>query len=263
MLQKMTEIKGGGKLYELIVPIGNNCSAARQLERLELRRYSYPFDWLAAGDDEALSQACTLLETHFKDFLVWENLRRCPESEKGGHPAYYDDGSRRMFLHDFYKGALHDGYAEVVKKYHRRIERLYKLLEKSQSILFVYVSAKPEQASVVQLTAAYERLCQIAGRGKCVDLFVMKYASDKTMEGYIDAARHIYVSEDVRPYDETFFHFYSPLAKFLLSVRLVTDVPAPAKKLSLLEKLYYRLNKHTAKWLKKRGIKLANPVVYC
>lgn len=227
-----------------------------------MRRYSHPFDWLAPRDDESLSQVCTLLETHFKDFLVWENLRRCPELEKGGHLAYYDEGSRRTFLHDFFKGAPQDGYAAVVAKYRRRIDRLYALLEKSKSILFVYVATKPAQATEAQLRAAYERLCRIAGRGKIVDLFVMKYASDATKEGYIDTARHIYVSEDVRPYDETFFHFYSPLAKFLLSVRLVADSRKTEKKLSFLEKMYYRLNKHTAKWLKKRGIKLPTAMVY-
>lgn len=260
MSQKLNSPRGG--VYELIVPIGNNCSAARQLEKLDLRRYSHPFDWLAAKDADSLAQACTLLETHFKNFLIWENLRKISDEVKGGHLAYYDEGSRRTFLHDFVKGAPQDGYAAVVTKYTRRIARLYALLEKSHSILFVYVATAPDQATATQLTAAYERLCQIAGRDKTVDLFVMKYAATSTQEGYIDPARHIYVSEDVRPYEETFFHFYSPLARFLLSVRLVADSSLPTRRLSFLERMYYRLNKHTGKWLKKRGIKLSVPIVY-
>lgn len=244
------------KKYDLIVPLGNNCSMARTLEMLGLRRYSCPFDWLLANDEDALAQACGLLETHFADFLRPENLKKQADScDNGKHVSYYDEGSRRLFLHDF---TPRGDIKAVNAKYKRRIERLYALINKSNSILFVYTAPSPGQATDEQCRSAYARLTRLVGPGKEVDFFAMKYSSDRAGDHYADSGEHVLVSEDARPFDMMFMHYLSPLARFLMGVQAGRE----CKPHSLLERIYYKINKHTGKWLKKRHINLPKASPY-
>ncbi len=263
----ITTTPGGGgynRNYDLIVPLGNNCSTAWQLKNVDLRRLSCPFDWLFAEDDEALAQACELLETHFEKFLLEENLTRRPASEKDHKKnyVYYDEGSRRLFLHDFPKAAFQDSVKVTQEKYARRINRLYDYMAKSDAILFVYTALNAKQATKEQLTRAYERLCKVVGPGKRVDLFVMKYGSNKTKDDYLDGNEHIFVSEDARAFSDLFINHFSPLAAFLLTVHLSRKVVSGEKKPTYLSSIFYRLNKYTSKWLQKRGYKVPHAAVF-
>lgn len=245
--------------YDLIVPLGCNCATAQQLKLLSLRQYSSPFDWLLCKADDALAKSCALLETRFKNFLVAKNLRRLSDLDESGHLAYMDEGTGFIHLHDFIGQTV--GYDEVVSKYRRRIDRLYAALEKSTSVLFVFSAADPRMARLDQLAEAYTRLKTFVGSEKTADLFVMTYASDAVREGIVDDDGHIYVSEDVRPHDWAFSkNHFLPIARFLLGVKLKNNFFNKTGQLPFLARVHYKLNKHTAKYLQRKGLPL--PVVW-
>ena len=245
------------RMYDLIIPLGCNCATAMQLKMLHLRRYSSPFDWLLANDDDALAQACTLLETHFREFLIRENIVECPEFSDARHTAYYDKGSARCFLHDFIKSPPLSDFEDVKEKYARRIRRLYKFINSSDSILFCFSALSPAQATEEQILQAYERLKALFGEKKSVDLFIMRYSSNAVCEYWLDGNKHIFISEDVRSYDyELSCCHFAPISRFLLSVKLSSKVVSclDERVSSFVANIYYKINKHTSKWLLKKGI---------
>lgn len=115
--------------FENVVSLGWFCSVALENQRMGLRPYSLPFDWLLISNFESVLQ---LLQTHFSSFLDAKNLH-----QESGDPAYYHDTAYGIhYYHDFTADkSLEEQLPAVRQKYDRRISRLYETI--SYPTLFV------------------------------------------------------------------------------------------------------------------------------
>ena len=107
-----------------IVSLGFFCSVAMELERIGLRGYSLPFDWVISGN---LASVLTLIATRFEGFVSERDMYQ----EFDINPAYYHNKTCDIhFYHDFTAShPLNDQFASFSDKYARRINRFYKVIE--------------------------------------------------------------------------------------------------------------------------------------
>lgn len=147
------------KKFDLVVSLGEDCACTSYLRRYNLQDYSYPFDWLA---NATFNMRIELLVTDFKDFLKKENMIQLQKPNEGladrKHSSYRDNVSGFNFYHDFKLNvSLEEDFNNVKEKYDRRIERLYKTIETSEKILFVWWS-RDKHINQESIMNAYERL---------------------------------------------------------------------------------------------------------
>ena len=99
-----------------------------------------------------LSQVNELLENRFIGFLEYDNLRVIGYADD--FICVSDDGYNLVSNHDFdgEKNTLNylGGYAEVMEKYERRIQRFLSEMENAKRILFVRTEGTLEDAAVLQ-----------------------------------------------------------------------------------------------------------------
>jgi len=126
------------KIYENVISLGYFCNVALEIERIGLRKASYPFDWIITSDFNMVIQ---LIKSEFKSFMLYDNLYQ----EYAINPDYYFDIENTIhFYHDFSsKISLKDQFKNVKNKYGRRINRFFKDIKKPT--LFVrYITNKKE-----------------------------------------------------------------------------------------------------------------------
>ena len=124
--------------YKSVVSLGFFCGPSQELERIGLRSYSLPFDWLITEDFKVV---LSLIENNFESFLQEETL----EQEKEVNSKYYYDTEQGIhFYHDFSASInLPDQLQSVKEKYARRINRFYEII--SKPTLFIrYCHSKEE-----------------------------------------------------------------------------------------------------------------------
>lgn len=129
--------------FDIVIPLGADCSCTSHLKHFKLRHFSYPFDWLFKISFE---NRITLIKNHFQDFLVKKNLRFFDKNPNAifqdNENDYYEDTKYgTQFLHDF----IHDlefnqSFQNVQEKYNRRIERFYTNIKQAENVLFVWYS---------------------------------------------------------------------------------------------------------------------------
>ncbi|MEK5148687.1 DUF1796 family putative cysteine peptidase [Psychrobacillus sp. FSL K6-4615] len=142
----LSQLKGE---YDAIFSLGDLCLASIQLKKHNLRPYSGVLDWMASID---LSKVNELLENRFIGFLEYDNLRVIGYADD--FICVSDDGYNLVSNHDFdgEKNTLTylGGYAEVMEKYERRIQRFLSEMENAKRILFVRTEGTLEDAAVLQ-----------------------------------------------------------------------------------------------------------------
>ncbi len=142
----LSQLKGE---YDAIFSLGDLCLASIQLKKHNLRPYSGVLDWMASPE---LSKLNELLENRFIGFLEYDNLRVIGYADD--FICVSDDGYNLVSNHDFdgerntltYLG----GYAEVMEKYERRIQRFLSEMDNAKRILFVRTEGTLEDAAVLQ-----------------------------------------------------------------------------------------------------------------
>ncbi|MGB2872713.1 DUF1796 family putative cysteine peptidase [Psychrobacillus psychrotolerans] len=142
----LSQLKGE---YDAIFSLGDLCLASIQLKKHNLRPYSGVLDLMASID---LSKVNELLENRFIGFLEYDNLRVIGYADD--FICVSDDGYNLVSNHDFdgEKNTLTylGGYAEVMEKYERRIQRFLSEMENAKRILFVRTEGTLEDAAVLQ-----------------------------------------------------------------------------------------------------------------
>ncbi len=113
------------------ISLGFSCTVARKLRDNDLRCYSFPFDWLRSS----FQGVCNLFENDFSDLFNPRYL----SFEK----TYILNNKYCVaFYHDF---PLEQNYLEsldeIVAKYNRRIERLYRALHSDRVVYFFRFSS--------------------------------------------------------------------------------------------------------------------------
>ena len=142
----LSQLKGE---YDAIFSLGDLCLASIQLKKHNLRPYSGVLDWMASPE---LSMVNELLENRFIGFLEYDNLRVIGYADS--FICVSDDAYNLVSNHDFdgEKNTLTylGGYAEVMEKYERRIQRFLSEMENAKRILFVRTEGTLEDAAVLQ-----------------------------------------------------------------------------------------------------------------
>ncbi|MFJ8218238.1 DUF1796 family putative cysteine peptidase [Bacillus cereus] len=133
-------------LYDDVISLGENCYTAINLQKYKLRKHSGPLDWFTSPD---LSSINGLLKNDFIDFMDLNNMYAMADKN-----IVFNDGVIQPVSSHIVKDikynitSYHDfpvisnkewstTYPEFKQKLDRRINNFYKIMEKSQSILFV------------------------------------------------------------------------------------------------------------------------------
>jgi hypothetical protein len=236
-------------VYDAIISLGGNCSAASQLRMRGLRSVSLPFDWLAMTDASAVSYLADEFPNGLPSFFKRENLvhYECPH-RNGTAPFHYEDSlSRFCFIHHFHKSLDAGGYEDVAAKMRRRIERMYRLIEDGSRILFVLATSfYLESVLVDRLVKSFRRRWP----EKKIDFRIMQFGvdsldgwSDKSLVNGFDVFRY---RRPVGPYD---LNLTSCEWSFLDTVSL----RGTNRKFTLLDRTLYRIWKKISTHLSRKG----------
>lgn len=150
--------------YDFIFSIGSACSCTEALRAAGLQFASFPFDWITVRDRSGdVRHKADAICCEFRDWFEREDF-----SYAGTKPWHLRDFYRNgktgiVFNHDFPKGVpFSDSYPIARAKYDRRIRRLYRCIESSESVLLVRID-RPDQefpATVEDCTYARTRLSE-------------------------------------------------------------------------------------------------------
>lgn len=120
------------------VSLGCFCGVAMELERIGLRSLSLPFDWLITGN---LGTVLELIKNNFQGFLDPDSLYQEASVNKN---YYYNQEMDIHFYHDFSAYQSFEGQIDAVKKkYDRRIQRFYKVIQ-NPTVFIRYITSKEE-----------------------------------------------------------------------------------------------------------------------
>ena len=138
MAHGLSKIKDGDpKIAEIAcISLGTCCSAAINLERCNISKAYYPFDFITTPFDGL----CTILESNFKDFISESALAVTDCSIKNKITTC-------TFSHDF--DATISNYKFVAEKYQRRIDRFYQTIKQAKHIYFFRTHIVKEEALIL------------------------------------------------------------------------------------------------------------------
>jgi len=122
------------KSYDFVMSLGSACIVADKLGKNNLRLFSGPFDWIVSNPYSTTQ----FIKHDFNDFLNLGNLEIKGIHENNTTYLVEDKKYNLLFVHDFVKDIpLAAQYAELHKKYTRRISNFYSWASKAESALFV------------------------------------------------------------------------------------------------------------------------------
>lgn len=197
------------KIYDFVVSIGEDCACTGYLRRHKLQEASYPFDWLTFAPFE---NRIELINNDFQNFLNFEDLEFLPKNPEKNNDAkcdyYKNKVTKFYFYHDFDAGKpLSETFDKVREKYKRRIERFYRRIYMSESVLFVWLSRNKKISDDV-LIKSYNTL-KNKFKDKHIDFLILENDSSE---------KHFRKSE-ISPnitkyiYDNASYDFSNPLAE--------------------------------------------------
>lgn len=129
-------------MYQHVISLGHFCSVAQELERLHLRSFSGPFDWIISD----FSGVMALIDDGFADFLTPAYL--CPHQTLPHIIRNQKYGI--SFYHDFTSGPPISEQLPMIKdKYERRIVRFYKAIK--EATLFVRYIQNEEEWQFIRI----------------------------------------------------------------------------------------------------------------
>ena len=145
--------------YNHFISLGYFCSVALELERIGLRSYSSPFDWIITDLEGVLNA----IENNFTDFLRYDLLKQCEDNKT----HYYNEKYKCSFFHDFVstRKPLLLQLPSVKRKYKRRITRFYNnIVEPTLFLRYISDEIKTSEgksAELLWIEENYNRLLTI------------------------------------------------------------------------------------------------------
>lgn len=105
--------------FQNVISLGFFCSISLDLEKMGLRSFSGPFDWVISDN---FRDVINLIDNHFEHFIEEDLL----EQNIDNPYLYRNTANGIRFYHDF-DGyiPLHKQFEKVKEKYERRIKRFY------------------------------------------------------------------------------------------------------------------------------------------
>lgn len=132
--------------FDVVIPLGYNCTPTNSIREGRLRSASYPFDW----NYTSMEKIIECFTNNFKTFFLKENMERAkwysgkPAYEKGINSHYGDcrgeEKAKIIYVHDgSYLELMNNEniYLKHKEKYHRRINRLFDVMNSGKRILFI------------------------------------------------------------------------------------------------------------------------------
>ena len=240
--------------YDAIISLGGNCGAASQLRMRGLRPQSMPFDWTYMTGPDTIEWLCKGFGEGFRDFCLKENLEPIIHEASGLAPyKYHDRASGYNFIHHFWTSAdtLH-GYRITYDVIQRRLKRMLKVLNDSDSVLFILATNFEYEPSIaVRLLDTIRSFYP----GKVVDMRVLMHCAQfdnplTLAERWPDEfpfkggryARRIFTYDFSRT--DTEWEFLDQLS--------LTAMPKK-KKFSLIDRFRYKIWKRFSKYFRNNG----------
>lgn len=174
------------KLYDLVFSLGANCSSANNLVRRKLRPFACPFDWVYFMDDSTLRYFASSIRTRFHDLMLKENLVQI----EPGHPEwnethkdflkYHDLKSGYRFVNHFKAKIDTPGeYDRVYATLRRRIDRLFKTIEKRNEFLLVFATGVQIAPEVL---ISIQEAFKVEFPGKRFDIEGLQFSAQETKD---------------------------------------------------------------------------------
>ena len=130
---------------DLIIPIGNDCRIAIYLDRLKLRKYAFPLDWML---NFSFNDILQLFSTDFKTFFTDISLNK--DIKNGDNKLVVMDNRNKMLsLHHFPPDIpLPESQTNVRKLMLKRYKLLKGLIRFSRHITFISFRDEDEAAQI-------------------------------------------------------------------------------------------------------------------
>lgn len=131
--------------FDYIISLGENCQTAMTLRYLNLRNAAFPFDWhgvrdFAIAGEGGFSKKIDIICNNFENFFNLDNYEEFFEKWETGHRLVINKQTGLQFLHEFPKSiSIEEHFPTFEKKYQKRIDRLYSVLNSESSVLFVFI----------------------------------------------------------------------------------------------------------------------------
>lgn len=130
--------------YDYILPFGEVCFTATMMERLNLRMFSGPFDWMYGGSFE---DRFNIILGKFENYFNKEDFEFKDEGD--GYDVYMNKKTHICYNHDFPHGVSFDeSYPVVAEKYKKRISRVFNKFKKGNKILLLYIDFPESRRSL-------------------------------------------------------------------------------------------------------------------
>ena len=168
------------KKYQQIIPIGFGCMVAQDLEKIGVREYSYPFDWVISNFKDVVR----IIDNRFAG--IFQEV----EQDAIHDNVYHDRQTGLDHYHDFFPNKSIEEQMEAVrKKYERRIERFYESI--TSPTLFIRFVRNLEDWNYIKEneTSVSELLKSFNQENVCV------YVLTKDLQKE-DAIENVFITED-------------------------------------------------------------------
>lgn len=137
---------------EIFIPIGRSCHCTMLLDKLGLRKCSYPMDWIIPWHtSEFIEERFNFLVNGFQNFFDFENFEKDNVvSPTTGHVRIFNNITGFWFYHDFDANkTIKEQYKEISEKYKKRIKRCITNIKQAKTINLIYIQNTWDQ---IQLT---------------------------------------------------------------------------------------------------------------
>lgn len=180
------------KKYDFIVSIGEACICSESLRKAMMQIKSYPFDWIKSHD---IITNIEIILNNFQDFFNKDYLQEKyinkpkDDNERNWSYVYTNTKYNLDLIHDFRYGIeFEENYKNVVEKYQRRIDRFYKSIENSKSVLLVYIERPKTEEQITDLNLLVEYQQKLAEKfpDKCIDILYFRMDWERKYKNRIE-----------------------------------------------------------------------------
>lgn len=237
------------KKYDFIISLGFFCGVSTELDRIGLRDFSGPFDWVISSWDGIMK----CLENDFCDLLEINNLE-----QYSNEPSYFIDTNYEIsFFHDFNEYlSLEEQIEKVKEKYLRRIKRFKKNIE--HSTLFIRYIKDQEEAFKIENNHSYikkllksfnpeNEIIFIVNNGVCLRgieaYFVDKDDGDSVARSFLEVNKELknYLCSDIYGEEKR----VDNIKNYRKKKRIKKLMKYPKKIERILNKKFLRSKKHS------------------